>query len=133
MEENVKRQQKRKEPKRIIQKSHQILIEHQVTPKYEPETFFESSERSVALTTDKFSGGLKELDEKIKSMWKLTKKDGHSNYICQICGKECRVNSQIRDHIEVNHIEGISHPCNICEKTFRSRGILWMHIHRKHN
>ena len=96
---------------------------------YESETF---NERSVALQNEIFAGGLKELDEKIRSMWVLTKKDGASTYVCQVCGKEGRVPSQIRDHIEAHHIEGVSHPCNFCEKTFRSRGVLGMHKHRHH-
>ena len=79
-----------------------------------------------------FTGGLQELDEKIKSMWVVTKQYGQSKYVCKICGKEGKSSSQIRDHIEVHHIEGISLPCNLCEKIFRSRGALSTHKHRDH-
>ena len=27
----------------------------------------------------------------------------------------------MKDHIEANHLEGISVPCNLCEEVFRSR------------
>ena len=39
-------------------------------------------------------------------------------YVCQSCGKE-GTRPHIKNHIEANHLEGISIPCNICERTFR--------------
>ena len=75
---------------------------------------------------------LHKLDNEIKTMWIMVKKDGKSIYICQVCGKEGIVTTQIRDHIETNHIEGISLPCNSCEKTFRSRASLRLHKANKH-
>ena len=75
----------------------------------------------MTLQSETVSGGIKELDGKVKSMWILIKQNGPSTYVCKVCGKEARFNTQIRDHIEANHIEGISLPCHICEKTFRSR------------
>ena len=70
------------------------------------------------------SEDLKEVDEKVKSLM-----DVSANFIsngkerariCKVCGKEGE-RKAIRDHIEVNHLEGISLPCNLCDKTFRSR------------
>ena len=70
------------------------------------------------------SEDLKEVDEKVKSLM-----DYSANFIsngkerariCKVCGKEGE-RKAIRDHIEVNHLEGISLPCNLCDKTFRSR------------
>ena len=90
------------------------------------------SDMSVALVKERFSGEIQELDDKIKSMWMMIKKDGQRVYVCQMCGKEGRVTTQIRDHIEANHIEGISLPCNFCEKTFRSRAALRMHKSHNH-
>ena len=46
--------------------------------------------------------------------------------ICKVCEKEGE-NKAIRDHIEAHHLEGISLPCNACEKTFRSRISLRLH------
>ena len=45
---------------------------------------------------------------------------------CKVCGKE-GMGSAIKDHIEANHIEGIVIPCNLCDKTFRSRNALRLH------
>ena len=47
-------------------------------------------------------------------------------YIFKVCGKE-GAGIAIRDHIEANHLEGVSLPCNICGKEFRSRMTLRRH------
>ena len=80
-----------------------------------------------------FPGYMAELDEKVKSM--MEKGQNMISYgkgnmrkanVCKICGKEGQIVA-IRDHIEANHLEGISLPCSQCEKTFRSRKTLRMH------
>merc|ERR1712129_399499 len=50
---------------------------------------------------------------------------------CTACGKEGN-RSNIRDHIEANHVEGVSIPCNFCDKVSRSRGGLRQHIANNH-
>ena len=89
---------------------------------------------SVALSKHEFSGDIKELDRKIESMMGRGENMIRSGpdvmikaYICQICVKEGR-QSKIKDHIESNHLAGISIPCSLCEKTFRSRDSLRHHI-----
>ena len=85
------------------------------------------------------SGDFKELNEKVKSLMEKgqtmipsgknangTPKQATSR-ICKVCGKE-GAGIAIRDHIEANHLEGVSLPCNVCGKVFRSRARL-----RKHN
>ena len=52
--------------------------------------------------------------------------------VCQVCGKEGQTNV-IKDHIEAHHIDGIIIPCNLCEKTFRSRVLLKNHKWQKHS
>ena len=73
---------------------------------------------------------LQELDAQVKSMMEKGKNissDGRNRTkICKMCGKEGQ-GINIRDHIEANHLEGISLPCNLCEKTFRSRHSLRQH------
>jgi len=69
-----------------------------------------------------------ELDAKVKSM--MTKSQnvvrGRKADICTVCGKE-DTRTNIIDHIEANHLEGVSLPCIYCEKTFRTRK-----SHRRH-
>ena len=90
-------------------------------------------ERTVALTSY-FSGDLQELDEKCYSMMeKTTKKQarGFPLYRCKVCEKE-ETSMNMKSHIEANHLEGVTIPCNVCEKTFRSRHSLAMHNRRNH-
>ena len=88
------------------------------------------SERAVALTSFEFSDQMKELDDQVKSMMKMSQNfylNGKERmHICTVCGKEGK-GKNIKDHIEANHLEGVSIPCNYCEKTSRSRK-----NHRRH-
>ena len=72
-----------------------------------------------------------DLDAKINSLMEKTERKttigGYLLYQCKVCGKESP-NANMKHHIEQNHIEGVSLPCNQCEKVFRSRKILAQHI-----
>ena len=91
-------------------------------------------ERTIALQVEVFSGNLEELEDKVKSMMEISKnpyigsKKAHPQkaQVCKVCGKE-GMGSAIKDHIEANHLEGISIPCNLCEKIFRTRNSLRQH------
>ena len=90
-----------------------------------------NSERRIAIP-NVVSGDLQELDEKVKSMMEKSQNlapsgpHGSKAQICKVCGKE-GAGIAIRDHIEANHLEGVSLPCNTCGKEFRSRMILRKH------
>ena len=91
--------------------------------------------RTVALTSY-ISGNIQELDEKCNSMMEKTlkKKANHPSlplYRCMVCGKEA-TNSDLKKHIEAYHLEGVSIPCNFCEKTFRSRDAKGQHTRIYH-
>ena len=94
--------------------------------------FFDTA---IALTQDKISVDLEDLDEQIKSMF--TKTDlpagGDRGYLatCNVCGKQLPL-KVMPSHIEANHITGVSHACDICGKVSRSRKALRMHISRQH-
>ena len=83
-----------------------------------------------------FTGELHELDAMIKTMMLVGQNrtpDGKTTVtVCQLCGKE-GYKTQIRDHIEANHVDGLVIPCDHCEKTFRSRNALRVHKIRRHN
>ena len=71
----------------------------------------------------------KELDDQIESMMSCTeKKDrfGITLMMCNLCFKEL-TKSHLKEHIESNHLEGVSHSCDICGKTARTRHALRQH------
>ena len=45
---------------------------------------------------------------------------------CKLCGKEAKRSIDMKRHIET-HLEGLSYPCQVCGKTFRSRNSLNTH------
>ena len=100
-------------------------------------TQFHESTRTVALPRSgnaSTKGDFQELDEQIKSLMgrsQATFPNGRKKIVCNVCGKEADYRV-IKDHIEENHIEGVSIPCNNCDKIFRSRDSLRTHIHRNH-
>merc|ERR1712129_560633 len=92
---------------------------------------------TVAVTDYTVAADLQDLDDKIKSMMMLSENHAGENRgrarICKVCGKEGMM-GDIKKHIEANHITRVSHNCNICGKTSRSRAALSMHkstYHRK--
>ena len=52
-------------------------------------------------------------------------------YKCKFCGKIASLKHHIKNHIET-HLEGLSLPCQLCDKTFRSRNTLFIHKTRYH-
>ena len=112
-----------------IHKKEEIYTFEEVT---ENEEHFNNLDSTAMRTTFKFSGELHELDAKVKSM--MTKSQSTiSNIlrICTICGKEAASNV-IKGHIEANHLEGISIPCDFCDKIFRTRHSVDVHKRRNH-
>ena len=84
--------------------------------------------RTLAIPPN-FSGDLDEINERVDSMLEKSRNKsvngsqliaGKAYGICKVCGKEGR-SRDIKDHIEANHLKGIIIPCNLCDKTFRSR------------
>ena len=53
-------------------------------------------------------------------------------YVCKVCGKEGE-GTNIKNHIEANHLEGLIIPCNLCDKTFKSRNYLKQHMRQHKN
>merc|ERR1712129_74200 len=94
-------------------------------------------EGTVAVTYFTVAADLQDLDDKIKSMMEVSEnivggsRGNQRKRICKVCGKEGRM-SNIKDHIEANHITGVSHTCNICGTVARSRPALVVHRSWKH-
>ena len=78
-------------------------------------------EKVVSLTD------MTELDEKIQQL--MEKRDGR--HYCKACDYSSAKSTNTRDHVE-RHIEGLSYPCQFCDKTFRSRNSSRTHLYNFH-
>ena len=98
------------------------------------------SEKAIAIDQATNVTDIASLDQQVKSM--MTFSENANPYesqsgrakICKVCGKEGSM-TNIRDHIEANHIAGIALPCGLCEQVFKSRASLKNHTrnHRTQN
>ena len=101
------------------------------------------SKTSMELAIPDQSTDVQALDEKVKSMMEKGQKKVPSgknslgtplmatSWNCKVCGKEDKL-INIRNHIEANHLEGISLPCDICDRTFSARAYLDKHRNQYH-
>ena len=86
------------------------------------------------LPNHNFSGNLKELDKKVKSMMVLgdnilpigTQGRHFKVIVCIECDKEGN-HTKIRNHIKANHLKETTLQCHSCEKILRTRKGLIMH------
>jgi len=117
---------KKKPPKHVKPKKQEVPSPDMFNPvdKTEP-----SLEGTVAVTDFTVTADLQDLDDKIKSMMMFSE-NVDARYgkkrICKVCGKEGRM-SEIINHIEAHHITGVSHACNICGKTSKTKDTLRIH------
>merc|ERR1712129_600012 len=92
-------------------------------------------EGTIAFTDYTVAADLQDLDDKIKSMMMFSENHAGGNHgrarICKVCGKEGDM-GLIQRHIEANHITGVSHTCNICGTTTRSKNAMRKHKTRNH-
>ena len=84
------------------------------------------------------SDDLQQLDETVKSTMETSQNRFQNGNLqrqgkqCKVCGKEGRTTDIMR-HIEANHLEGVTIPCNRCDKIFRSRTSLSYHLKNRGN
>ena len=117
---------KQTHPKQVLRRESKISkVNYDEHPSSNSET-----DKTIALMAN-FSGDLQDLDEKVRSLMEKTQNataDGRRKlYVCKVCGKEGQ-SINVQTHIEANHLEGVSVPCNLCEKTCRSRNALSQHM-----
>ena len=95
-----------------------------------------ASERALAPTGEATNNtDMERLDQQVKLMMLVSEnanpyQRGRAR-ICKVCGKEGSY-QVIMDHIEANHIAGISIPCGLCGQYFKTRNGLGTHKLRHH-
>ena len=107
-----------------------------------PEKMKRDAKNSLALP-NLLSGDLKELEDQVQSMMekgtnlvssgkdKNGKETFRTAFVCKVCKKEGQM-VNIVNHIEANHLEGISLPCSFCENISRSRQASRLHMKTYH-
>ena len=132
-------------PKQTKQKSeakspkYRTIAEQFTIHKYvfnENELVQEESEKALALADEATnSSDVEILNQQVKSMMTFSEKanphgQGRAR-ICKVCGKEGGMRD-IMNHIEAHHIAGISIPCGLCGKVFRTRCAKTQHKSKYH-
>ena len=87
---------------------------------FEIETEAYSKDLQEDMTTHQLNLQLEQMIEKSEGLWK-----------CKVCGKTAK-RQVIQNHAEI-HISGISHSCQFCNKTCKTRNSLNVHMHRNHS
>ena len=97
-----------------------------------------ATEKALVLTDEATKNtNMESLDQQVKSMIIISENSNPYQHrygrarICKVCGKEGSW-TDIRNHIEARHIDGISVPCGLCGQVFSSRNALKVHKYRKH-
>ena len=125
-------QKKRTKPKQENTQNFQESLSESNFERPPPKVLYDTT---VALTNDKVSVGIQDLDEQIKSMFtksEIRTSNGQGNLAtCNVCGKQ-GPSKTMPAHIEANHITGVSHACDICGKVSRSRSALREHVSTNH-
>ena len=133
----VKEENKVSSISKSIIKSNTFALKNNLEPNVE-------NISSAVVLKDEDDDDKRSLDEKVTSMMDKSPnmvQNGRQSkwgtivrkkaFICKVCGKEGQVGN-IRNHIEANHLNGISVPCAICEKEFSTRKALQHHKSRYH-
>ena len=122
-----------KQTKQVRKPSNQAFVSPSKESKPELDNFYRKD--TVAEVNTAVYVKLENLDEQINSMIDLTDRaDPRTKckiVVCNVCGHEGPRVFVVR-HIEAKHITGVSHPCDICGKTARSRNALTKHKSRDH-
>ena len=123
-----------KEPLLETPQSKRIPPKKELSKKF-PARVSEPNDTTVVITetlmNDKVSTDIHDLNQRIKSMITRSEQSAGPGQglmaSCNICGKQGAYRN-MPNHVETNHITGISHACDLCGKICRSRNALKMHI-----
>ena len=86
----------------------------------------QTQEGKMISMNSKHFQSIEELDKYIEQQ--ILKTDGE--YKCYICNKTSKWRTNIKEHVEMMHIDGLSFDCSICGKTMSSKNTLRTHKSR---
>ena len=98
--------------------------------------FQPAAEKALVLTDEATSTtNIESLDQQVKSLMTISENAGPKGQgrarICKECGKKGSMMT-IMNHIEANHIAGISIPCGLCGHVVKTRNALATHKFKHH-
>ena len=80
------------------------------------------------------NNSLLDIDDLVASyMQKITDENHVHMWQCIECGKTSRYITNLKDHVEANHLEGLTFRCPECQKVSKSRQSLRAHMKTIHN
>ena len=89
---------------------------------------FDTSENDAM----KFVMSEEEKTNLVETVGQHLERNEDGSWKCRICGKSANKKQQMQYHVEGKHLQGVSLPCNLCGKIYRSRNSLIVHKSRKH-
>ena len=107
----------------VVNSSNKIHPETENLDHLDHWTTLNDVREQIKIISEEFPS-VEELDEKLKE--NLFRVDGTKKWHCKICNKVSADLYNAKEHVEV-HFEGLSFPCQNCEKTFRTRKTMRMH------
>ena len=110
-------------------KSNEAIVPWHVKDKTESTTKYRGN-YNKALSDSMSSETQEQLTEVIQS--NIEYKEGENSiWSCKICGKTRSLKNKLEQHMET-HVTGISYPCNMCGKIFKSRPSYYNHKSKLH-
>ena len=116
------------EPPNLVPKQPKIKTETgNFTPAPTPAEFQYPTVQKSIKVSEKFET-IEQLDKKIEECYE---RKAYNHFLCLICGHISKVSSHVKQHIET-HFEGLSFPCEYCERVLNTRHNLRSHTRRHH-
>ena len=98
----------------------QVVVKSEVTEQNKFQLEIEENKKLTQINTFEEGKSEDDLYERVKG----------SDWQCKVCQKTAKKGS-IKRHVEV-HIEGVSYPCHVCGRSFRSKTCLRQHQLTRH-
>ena len=117
-------------------KDKEEIVEYEPPPKLKIPFEVFNSENDFQENSKHLENQLQLLDpvdhtELDKTLYENMENNSDGTYSCKLCSKVAKLKTNMKFHIET-HLTGLSFPCNICGKNYRSRNSLRMHTSNYH-
>ena len=90
----------------------------------------EMTEKVISFSSVRFPNIIEELDLKLND--NIQKLNDGTKCKCLVCGRVFKKTSHAKEHIEVNHVEGLQFTCTFCDKICKNRHALRTHKNSYH-